>query len=160
MYQYTYDPLNRLVAAVHGEDIKRYRYDELGNRTRQWRGKKYDTYDANPWTTHTYNKRNQLIKTLEPTITNDHEIATTTREYRYDKRGNMTAIIENSQPKTRYTFDATNRMITAVTYGIGTAEYTYNGFMNRVKKLESLNPNQSAAAVPDPCNEIHYSKRH
>jgi YD repeat-containing protein len=89
----TYDLLGRLVAAAHGGAIKRYRYDELGNRVSSWQN--------GETVTHSYNKRNQLVRTQE---------GEAVREYRYDGRGNLTGISENGQLKQRFEFDATNMM--------------------------------------------------
>jgi len=148
VFQYTYDELNRLCAVTHGENIRRYRYDELGNRIKQWEGQKYDSYDTNPWTTHSYNARNQLIRTKEGDIL---------KEYRYDKRGNMTSMVEGGQLKAIYTFDATNMMVGAFAQGKGTAEYTYNGFRNRIKKLENFHNAQTPTDInPDPCKDVRF----
>ena len=151
VFQYTYDELNRLCAVVHNEnDIRRYRYDELGNRVSQWQGRKYETYEQNPRTMHSYNARNQLIKTLEPK-------ANTTTEYRYDKRGNMISQVTNGQLKATYAFDATNMMTGAMNTEKGTAEYTYNGFRNRIRKLENFHSDINATTIASvPCNEVRF----
>ena len=49
-----------------------------------------------------------------------------------------------------FAFDATNRMTYAVT-GKGSAQYTYNGFLARVGKLEKV------ANIPDPESEVRYT---
>ena len=36
LYEYTYDNVGRLSSVVKGEMVKRYRYDERGNRVREW----------------------------------------------------------------------------------------------------------------------------
>jgi RHS repeat-associated protein len=146
LFEYSYDDVGRLIAAVRGDQVKRYRYDELGNRVREWKGHKYDEVN---WTQHSYNKRNQLIKTTE---------GDAVRDYRYDGRGNLTHITENGQLKSRFDFDATNMMVGAFTEGKGTAEYAYNGFRNRVKKLETLqNPRMAHGLPADPVSEIRYT---
>ena len=150
IFEYTYDPVGRLTSAVRGEQVKRYRYDELGNRVREWGGHKYDTAD---WTQHTFNARNQLVKTQE---------GEAVKEYRYDGRGNLTNISENGHVKSRFEFDATNMMVGAFTVGKGRAEYTYNGFRNRVGKLEDLSelgkvPDPVTGIIPDPVSEVRYT---
>lgn len=137
VFQYSYDPLGRLVTATHGDAGKIYRYDELGNRINSWQN--------GGTIKHSYNARNQLIRTQD---------GDAVQEYRYDERGNLTQITENGQLKAKYTFDATNMMVGAFTTGKGKAEYAYNGFRNRVKKLESF---QGAdTSMSDPCKEIRY----
>ena len=67
----------------------------------------------------------------------------------------MTEVREDGLQKALYDFDATNMMVGAAVRGKGTAEYGYNGFRNRVRKLETLEaPN---AALPDPTREIRYT---
>ena len=164
VFKYTYDPLNRLTQAVNvlpgpGHDAagteattaaisqKTYNYDNLGNRISSVMG--------GIETRHSFNARNQLIRTQEianttsaanvASVSNivnaptraDSDIIT---DYQYDKRGNLTQLTQNGQLQSTYTYDATNMMIRALAQGKGTAEYTYNGFRARVKKLESLNP--------------------
>jgi len=138
IFQYTYDSLGRLVKAIHRNQTKEYRYDALGNRVEE-RGSRQQVQ-------HSYNARNQLIKTQEGNLT---------KEYSYNKRGNLTGITENGRLKAKYEFDATNMMVSAFAAGKGTAEYGYNGFRNRVRKLETL---QGAdTAMPDPTCEIRYT---
>ena len=116
LFKYAYDPLNRLVEAGGN----RYAYDVLGNRISSL----INGVEAK----HYFNARNQLIKTLE---------GDTVTENSYDGRGNLINTVENGQQKASYTFDAANMMVGAVTQK-GTASYGYDGFMNRVKKLENM----------------------
>ncbi|MCL2362791.1 MAG: RHS repeat-associated core domain-containing protein, partial [Defluviitaleaceae bacterium] len=71
---------------------------------------------------------------------------------------NLTQTTQNGQLTASYTFDATNMMVSAHNPAKGSAEYTYDGFRNRVKKLENLCTPQaaSAAIVPDPTKEVRY----
>lgn len=140
-FEYTYNDVGQLIAAVHGDQIKRYRYDELGNRVKSWVGEKYSDGES---TLHSYNAMNQLIRTQE---------GDAVKEYGYDRRGNLTRITENGQLQASYTFDATNMMAEALAPGKGQAEYTYDGFRNRVKKLEEL---QGTGFTPDPVKEVRY----
>jgi len=116
LFKYTYNPLNRLIEA----NDNHYSYDALGNRVASLKN--------GIETTHQFNTRNQLIKTTEGDIETN---------YSYDNRGNLVSVLENGQQKASYTFDATNRMVNAVTQ-LNTASYSYNGFGNRVKKLEDM----------------------
>ena len=138
VFKYAYDPLNRLIEAINGVGVsKQYGYDPQGNRI--------SSLLNGVETHHSFNARNQLIKTFE----NNNII-----DYLYDKRGNMIQVTENDQLKATYTFDATNLMICASTQGKGNAEYAYNGFRNRIKKLEDFHNAQTA--TPDPTIELRY----
>ena len=114
VFNYAYDPLNRLIEASHDGKVKRYAYDAIGNRTSS-------TQDGIT-TRHSYNARNQLVRTEGPDGV---------REYTHDQRGNLTGVTENGRVVASYTFDATDRMTEAVTEK-GRAEYVYNGFLKRV----------------------------
>jgi len=116
LFKYAYDPLNRLVEA----NGNKYAYDAVGNRV--------ESLINGTASKHEFNAKNQLIKTFE---------GDNTTTYSYDKRGNLIAEILNGQLKASYTFDATNMMIGATTPK-GTASYGYDGFRNRVKKLENM----------------------
>jgi len=134
LFRYEYDPLNRLITAMSDTSAKRYTYDALGNRI----ASRFNGVD----TKYEYNARNQLIKTME---------GITRTDYSYDKRGNLTNVVENGKQKASYTFDATNMMVGAVTQK-GSASYGYDGFRNRISKLESLGQD----VAPDPCAEVRY----
>jgi len=143
LFNYAYDPLNRLVEATHGDNTKTYGYDNLGNRI--------SSVHNGVQTNHTFNARNQLVTTVDKDMT---------IKYNYDKRGNLTQVTENGIPAANYTFDTTNMMVAATT-GNGTAEYAYNGFRKRVSKLESLHSvgtpyMASAGEIPDPTTEVRY----
>ena len=135
LFEYAYDPVGRLVSAMHDGNTKEYRYDSLGNRI--------SSLQNGVETKHSYNARNQLIRSTEPEIE---------REYAYDKRGNLTSITKNGTLESRYDFDATNMMVAAFTEGKGKAEYSYNGFLKRVKRLETLQD----TGMPDPTKELRY----
>ena len=162
IFKYAYDPLNRLIEATRSTGVdtnninnninaaastKQYSYDPLGNRVSSIQNGKE--------TRHSFNARNQLIQTLE----SDN---TTITNYHYDKRGNLTQVTENGQLLSSYTFDATNMMTGAFNPDKGTAEYAYNGFRSRVKKLENYNPTHAQATtteianLPDPTKEVRY----
>jgi len=78
------------------------------------------------------------------------------KEYQYDGRGNLTHVTENGQLRNSYTFDATNKMTEVFIPGKGKAEYVYNGFMNRVMKLETLQNAEIAVAITGPFREVRY----
>jgi RHS repeat-associated protein len=61
--------------------------------------------------------------------------------------------LENGTLKASYIFDSTNRMVEAVT-GKGTANYTYNGFLKRIKSLENIQ--NAGASIPEPIKELRY----
>jgi len=174
IFQYAYDPLNRLTQATKAinptipsttttQSIKTYTYDNLGNRI--------SSLQNGIETRHMFNARNQLIKTFEGESGGNSEGSSNITDYQYDNRGNLTQITKNGQLQSAFTFDAANMMTTATTQGKGSAEYTYNGFMSRVKKLESYQPNQHSqngtsatgepssiisTILPDPCKEVKY----
>ena len=75
----------------------------------------------------------------------------TTRSYLYDKCGNPTEVTEDRTTIESFVFDTTGRMSSATTQK-GQAEYFYDGFLNRVKKLESL-----TGQVPDPTKEVCFT---
>ena len=77
----------------------------------------------------------------------------TATDYSYDKRGNLISEVINGQPEASYTFDARNQLV-AVSNQLGSASYSYDGFRNRVKKLENFQ--QEAATIPDPTKEVRY----
>jgi len=112
-------------------------------------------------TRHSFNARNQLIRTIDRAVDdgeyNNQKTGTTNgiiSDYIYDQRGNLTQITENGQVESTYTFDATNMMTAAFTANKGNAKYSYDGFRNRVKKLENLQ--DTHLNVLDPCNELCY----
>jgi RHS repeat-associated protein len=94
---------------------------------------------------HSYNSRNQLIKTTEGDAVKD---------YSYDKRGNLTSIIENGMTTSSFVFNSANRMVEAIT-SKGKAEYEYNGFLKRVSKLETLQCNSTE--IKDPLQKVKYT---
>ena len=134
---YAYDAVGQLIEATCGQKRKQYGYDSLGNRV-------FSQQDGMQ-TQHSYNARNQLVRTQTPE---------TTKEYGYDRRGNLTRVLENGKPLAHYVFDATNCMTQAVTPERGRAEYVYNGFLKRVKRLEKMDGASSSPV--DPMGEIRY----
>ena len=60
--------------------------------------------------------------------------------YRYDRRGNLTLIMENGQTIQQYVYGALNRLEEAVDQAGKAAKYQYNGLGHRVGKLEGSLP--------------------
>lgn len=62
------------------------------------------------------------------------------KEYGYDKRGNLTAILENGAWKKQYVYGVMNRLEEAVDVTGKQARYQYNGLGHRVGKQEGVLP--------------------
>jgi len=161
IFKYTYDQLYRLTSVTHGNDVKLYEYDNLGNRVA--------SITDGVKTQHVFNARNQLIRTFEngscdSLIGNIADSFTNNvTEYNYDRRGNLINITQNGQLKQSFTFDAAGMMSAAFTSDKGSAQYAYNGFKKRVGKLENLQMGANGAShgdivpsIPDPSQEIRY----
>ena len=122
LFGYRYDALNRLTEVSRdGQLLRRYAYDAFGNRTL-----KEDYSGGKPTqTTYRYNGANQLIFHVEEEGRQD---------YAYDRRGNLTAVSRGEERLKAFTFDAANRMDSALQIKGGTerrAEYRYDAFGNR-----------------------------
>ena len=76
------------------------------------------------------------------------------KEYSYDKRGNLTRILENGAWKQQYVYGATNRLEEAVDAAGKQARYQYNGLGHRVGKQEGALPKEKLEK-PDPQSHIH-----
>ena len=145
------------VQTSNNANTKLYSYDSLGNRIMSIQNIIKDGVQDSTKTHHTFNARNQLIKTFESdgkTGTGDNTTDYTayhTTDYTYDKRGNLIGTAINSQLSQSFTFDATGMMTAAFTQGKGSAEYVYNGFRRKVGKLE--NPQ---IAMPNLAKESRY----
>ena len=143
LFEYGYDPLGRLITANGGGKSKEYTYDNLGNRL--------GSLENGREIRHHYNTLNQLVST------HDADVVT---GYRYDRRGNLTEVIKNDILQASYVYDATNMMQSAFNAEKGAATYTYDGFRNRVKRLEQFESPKTLLAGKlqknDPCNEIRF----
>lgn len=112
---YSYDPLNRLVAAREGGDTVRYTYDSLGNMVSE-EGKEGVTR-------YRYNNLNQLIS---------KEGREGKIEYEYDERGNR--IKEEGTFGTReYAYNYADKLIEGENEEGEKSEYEYNGLGKKVK---------------------------
>ncbi len=117
-YAYGYDALGRLCTVTrNGENLRTYEYDAFGNRSLLKEG--------NTETTYTYNAMNQLISKTD---------VMKEETYAYDKRGNLSFIMENGDLKKQYIYGASNRLEQAVNGNGDAAFYTYNGLGHRVGK--------------------------
>lgn len=116
------DSLSRLIEIrKNRESLRRYEYDAFGNRI----GKR--TEDG--YTRYYYNAANQLVRTegIAPKET-----------YQYDKRGNLTAILQGKKVVNQYVYDETGRLTAAFNLKGEAARYGYDGLGNRVEKQEYL----------------------
>ena len=75
------------------------------------------------------------------------------KEYGYDKRGNLTAILENGAWKKRYVYGAMNRLEEAVDAAGKQARYQYNGLGHRVGKQEGVLPKEKLEKL-DPQRRV------
>ena len=116
LYTYGYDPLGRLSKVTKdGEMLRTYGYDAFGNRTHMTEGDRETAY--------TYNAMNQLMSRMD---------SMSEETYAYDRRGNLSLIMENGSLKNSYTYGALNRLEQAVNGNGEAAAYEYNGLGHRV----------------------------
>ncbi len=122
-YDYSYDALQRLVSVTkNGQMQKKYQYDAFGNRL----SKQDFTTDA--VTRYAYNKNNQLLR--ESSIGLE-------KTYEYDRRGNLSKVMENSKILQTFAFDSTNRLCEAKSFQVEnevSATYQYNGLGQRLEQ--------------------------
>ncbi|MGN0130946.1 MAG: RHS repeat domain-containing protein, partial [Lachnospiraceae bacterium] len=117
-----------------GEALRTYGYDAFGNRTRMTEGDSRTTY--------TYNACNQLMSRVD---------AINEETYAYDRRGNLSLIMENGTMKNSYTYGALNRLEQAVNGKGEAAAYEYNGLGHRVGKTIT---SATEPATPDPMGRL------
>ena len=101
----------------------RYGYDAFGNRVLK--------EERTGPTLYRHNALNQLVAETKNGLE---------KTYRYDKRGNLTLIMENGQTIQQYVYGALNRLEEAVDQAGKAAKYQYNGLGHRVGKLEGSLP--------------------
>ncbi len=75
------------------------------------------------------------------------------KEYGYDKRGNLTCILENGAWKKQYVYGAMNRLEEAVDAAGKQARYQYNGLGHRVGKQEGIIPKEKLEKL-DPQRRV------
>lgn len=137
-FAYGYDALNRLTeVSRNGKLLRKYAYDAFGNRAaREDYSRQVPTHTA-----YRYNANNQMIS-----LTNDEGEQT----YTYDRRGNLTAVSRGEELLQVFTFDAANRMSSAIQIKGGMekrAEYHYNVFGNRTG--QDIYSREIGNAIPD-----------
>jgi len=124
-FTYGYDALNQLISVSKDNNLLReYTYDAFGNRASK---KSYkDTIEESIYT---YNKNNQLIKEVMPSVT---------KIYDYDKRGNLTTITSNDVVTDRYEYGINNQLISSSIVKNNdrvTSSYSYNGLGQRIGEV-------------------------
>ena len=113
-----------------------YGYDAFGNRI--WKE------ESRERTSYQYNDLNQMVSERQGEIR---------KEYGYDKRGNLTSILENGTWKKQYVYGAINRLEEAVDAAGKQARYQYNGLGHRVGKQEGVLPKEKLEKL-DPQRRI------
>ena len=125
------------------------RYGPFGNRILKEEGTTRTTYR--------HNALNQLIAENREGIE---------KLYGYDRRGNLTRIIENGQTTHRYVYGTLNRLEMAVDQAGKAARYAYNGLGHRVGKqegsirkeqLDQLNPQKQIDVGIGNISQIRYT---
>ena len=127
----------------------RYGYDAFGNRILKEEGTTRTTYR--------HNALNQLIAENREGME---------KSYGYDRRGNLTRIIENGQTTHQYVYGTLNRLEMAVDQAGKAARYAYNGLGHRVGKqegsirkeqLDQLNPQNRIDVGIGNISQIRYT---
>lgn len=141
-FQYQYDSLNRLIEVrKNRESLRHYEYDAFGNRI----GKRTEDGYARYY----YNAANQLVRTdgIAPEET-----------YQYDKRGNLTAILQGKRVVNQYVYDETGRLTVAFNLKGEAARYGYDGMGNRTATFVYETPTQLANGTVSetPTRSIEY----
>ena len=110
---YGYDALGRLSQIQKdGELQTRYGYDAFGNRVLK--------EDHAGRTTYCHNALNQLITELREEGSAETALR---KAYQYDKRGNLTRIMENGRVTQQYVYGALNRLEEACSRRCNTFHY-------------------------------------
>lgn len=146
MNSYAHNGEGRLAELTHRDregilDRYVYQYDLMGNKTaieKQRRGLPGESG------AYTYNAMNQLVSRVD---------AMNEEPYTYDKRGNLSLILQNGALRNQYVYGALNCLEQAVNAKGETALYTYNGLGHRVGKTTGILEMQGMA-VPDPLSML------
>ncbi len=135
---YTYDALNRLTKTTEGLGLitRTYQYDSLGNLT-------YETQGLTQKTDYKLNDLNQI------TTQSDNSWLLTSKEYTYDKRGNLvtetnvtnTLFSKVKTTEASYVYDETNKMVSGTNAKGEVSGYLYNGLNALVQTEWSLAEN-------------------
>lgn len=138
-YRYRYDELSRLIQVDKNKDIlQQFQYDGFGNRIWEKNGEQEISY--------VYNQRNQLVKKILPDIE---------ETFQFDRRGNLTGIMENGQKKQSFQYGSINRLTETINWKKQlTAQYIYNGLGERSGQniYQGTNPE-----TMDSCQKIRYT---
>lgn len=146
MNSYAHNGEGRLAELTHRDregilDRYVYQYDLMGNKTaieKQRRGLPGESG------AYTYNAMNQLVSRVDAMNEEPHT---------YDKRGNLSLILQNGALRNQYVYGALNCLEQAVNAKGETALYTYNGLGHRVGKTIGILEMQGMA-VPDPLSML------
>ena len=142
-YAYGYDALGRLSQIQKDGKLQtRYGYDAFGNRVLK--------EDRAGRTTYCHNALNQLITEIREEGSAETALR---KAYQYDKRGNLTRIMENGRVTQQYVYGALNRLEEAVNGAGKAAKYQYNGLGHRVGKAEGRLPADQTGKL-DPKSRI------
>ncbi|MGC1123365.1 MAG: RHS repeat-associated core domain-containing protein, partial [Candidatus Methanofastidiosia archaeon] len=118
-WNYTYDPLDRLLTAAGGPPGETYsldyQYDSTGNRTQ-----------LNS-TAYTYNEMNELLSLSDPSGNST---------FTYDIYGNLLTK-DDGQNLWEYSYDYENRLLSVKKDGQVMEEYLYDGDGKRIKKVDA-----------------------
>jgi RHS repeat-associated protein len=118
-WNYTYDPLDRLLTAAGGPPGETYslsyQYDSTGNRTQ-----------LNS-TIYTYNEMNELLSLSDPGGNST---------FTYDIYGNLVSK-DDGQNLWEYSYDCEDRLLSVKKDGQVTEEYFYDGDGKRIKKVDA-----------------------
>ena len=130
-FTYSYDKLSRLVD-VHkdGKALRKYTYDAFGNRL------SFMNFEKKTSNYYEYNDNNQLKHkiTTEDGIDLVHEY-----NYSYDKRGNLSQIVEDNVIKHQYLYGSLNRLERVIDQSGNRSDCVYNGLGHRVGKKSVIN---------------------
>ena len=146
---YAYDEKSQLRELMHTDkegvlDRYIYEYDLLGNKTSITKERRGLEEESGEQTSYQYNALNQMVSERQGEIR---------KEYGYDKRGNLTAILENGAWKKQYVYGAMNRLEEAVDAAGKQARYQYNGLGHRVGKQEGVLPKEKLEKL-DPQRRV------
>ncbi len=113
-WDYGYDEVGRLTTVLKdGDLLRKYGYDIFGNRTSFESDGQKNVYE--------YDAMDRLLS-----------VNGGDKEYRYDRRGNITEVFEKGILSSRYGYSAVNNLVSAVDSMGHETEYGYNGLGYRV----------------------------
>lgn len=146
-FAYKYDSMHRLTEVEKdGMVYRKYGYDAFGNRSYK---EEYQCPETTQTTTYTYNQNNQLISS----VTNNN-----IENYSYDRRGNLTSIMQNDSLIKKFTYNVQNRMQQSFNYEgkmISEKTYSYNTFGGKI--FEEINLVNSQTGERKYVNQIRYT---